>query len=88
MNVANNKGVTDAEHMNTLVTQLRRNRATITRRRASVHQALEHQKRFIREALDSGMPPKKVARNSGLTLGRISQIRNEGDPPVSMFDFM
>ncbi|MGO9351945.1 MAG: hypothetical protein ACLP3C_14390 [Mycobacterium sp.] len=78
----------DGEHIATLTTQIRRNHATINRRRNSLQQAIEHQKRFIREALDRGMPPKKVARLSGLTEGRISQIRNEGGPPVSMFDLV
>jgi hypothetical protein len=78
----------NGEHIATLTAQIRRNRATINRRRNSLQQAMEHQKRFIREALDQGMPPKKIARLSGLTEGRISQIRNEGGPPVSMFDLM
>ena len=33
------------------------------------------------------MRPKK-AQLSGLTEGRISQIRNEGGSPVSMFDLI
>jgi hypothetical protein len=76
------------DHVAVLTTQIRRNRATIIRRRNAVQQALEHQKHFIREALDQGMAPKRVARLSGLTEGRISQIRNEGGPPVTMFDLM
>lgn len=78
----------DAEHIAVLTTMIRRNRATIHRRLRSVDVAREHQKRYIREALYTGMPPKKVARLSGLTQARISQIRNEGGPPVSMFDLM
>lgn len=78
----------DAEHIAVLTTMIRRNRATIHRRVRSVDAAREHQKRYIREALDVGMPPKKVARLSGLTEARISQVRNEGGPPVSMFDLM
>lgn len=77
-----------AEHIATLTTMLKRNRTTIARRRRSVTQALEHQKRYIREALDVGMQPKVVARHSGVTVGRVSQIRTEGGPPVSMFDLM
>lgn len=77
--IANN--TEQAEYLAMLATQIRRNRATITRRRTSLRTALEHQKRFLREALDEGMPPKKVARISGLTEARISQIRNEGGPP-------
>lgn len=76
----------DAEHVAILSTMIRRNRATIQRRLRSVDVAREHQKRYIREALDMAIPPKKVARLSGLTEARISQIRNEGGPPVSMFD--
>ncbi|WP_293003304.1 hypothetical protein [Mycobacterium sp.] len=76
------------DHVAVLTTQIRRNRATIIRRRNAVQQALDHQKHFIREALDQGMAPKRVARLSGLTEGRISQIRNEGGPPVSTFDLM
>ena len=67
---------------------MRRNRAAIQRRRVSLTDALEHQKHYIRQALDVGMPLKQVARNTGLTAGRISQIRHEGGEPVSMFDLM
>ena len=71
-----------------LETQLRRTRATITRRRASLRQALRSQEHFIRDALHEGLPPKKVARLTGLTAGRISQIRSAGGETVSMFDLM
>lgn len=80
------EGISDAQHVANLITGIRRNRATINRRRAAVTQAVEHQKRYIRELLEMGVPPKKVARESNLTLGRISQIRNEDGPSVSMFD--
>jgi hypothetical protein len=82
------QGITDAEHIANLITGMRRNRATINRRRASVKQAEEHQKHYIREALDMGTPPKRVARETGLTVARISQIRHELGRPVSMFDLM
>ncbi|MGV0476851.1 hypothetical protein PJN17_12430 [Mycobacterium kansasii] len=84
--LTNNSG--QAEYLAMLITQIRRNRATITRRRTSVRDALEHQKRFLREALDEGVPPKKLARVSGLTEARISQIRHEGGPQLSTFDVM
>ncbi|MCX2716097.1 hypothetical protein [Mycolicibacterium sp. J2] len=77
----------DADHVAVLIAQLRRNRNTITRRRTSLQQALDHQKHFIREAVEH-LPPKKVARLTGLTEGRISQIRNELGSPISMFDLM
>lgn len=80
--------IVHGDHLTVLTTQIRRNRATITRRRTSLRAALDHQKRFILEALDEGMAPKKVARLSGLTEGRISQIRNEGGPTAGMFDLM
>lgn len=47
------------EHLAVFTTQIRRNRATITRRRKSLREALDHQKRLIREALDEDMPPKR-----------------------------
>ncbi|KZS57208.1 hypothetical protein A4G26_16240 [Mycobacterium kansasii] len=84
----NSHNIVYGDHLAALTTQLRRNRATITRRRTSLREALDRQKRFIREALDQGMPPRKIARLSGLTEGRISQIRNEGGPAVSMFDLI
>jgi hypothetical protein len=82
------QGISDSEHIANLITGMRRNRATINRRRASVKQAEEHQKHYIREALEVGMPPKQVARNTGLTVGRISQIRHELGRPVSVFDLI
>ncbi|MEU9805598.1 hypothetical protein [Mycobacterium sp. NPDC050853] len=84
--MTNKETNSDDEHIDVLITGIRRNRATITRRRTSVKQAQDHQKVFIREALEMGVPPKRLARESGLTMGRISQIRNEGGRPVSMFD--
>jgi hypothetical protein len=80
--------IMDAQHIETLSTMMRRNRATITRRRSSLQQALEHQQRYIREALEMGMPPKQVARLTGYTEGRISQIRNQGGSKVSMFNLL
>ncbi|MGU3497732.1 hypothetical protein [Mycobacterium sp. C31M] len=88
MTTPTREGISDAEHIANLITGIRRNRATINRRRAAVTQAVEHQKHYIRELLSMGVPPKRAARESGLTLGRISQIRNEGGPSTSMFDFV
>jgi len=77
----------DPEMVALISTQLTRTRATLQRQRLTNKRTQEHQKHLIRDGLEYGMTPKQIARLAGMTTARVSQIRNEGGPKVTAFDF-
>jgi len=63
--------------MKSPITRLKRQRATIERRQESLDRALVEREELIREGLRAGMSGLEIARLTGVTPTRISQIKKK-----------
>lgn len=67
--------------MEQVLKNLRETRGQIKRRRKALEEALDEQKRLVLAGLAAGMKSKQIAKETGLSKQRISQIKTAESPP-------